>query len=156
MSNHGFVKTKKFMTVEKLDAMFEELDKRVFKGHLKWEINDGVTYKLTYQSNGGVWATRYFWLETRRTLETAHRSDSSISWWICSAVQNEVALLFEGTISDEGVWERWRGAVGKYDTFEKYKDLRYNHLSKSARAQIESLLNMELPAELRSAARLIC
>lgn len=151
MSNHGFVKTKKFMSVEKLDALFEELDKRIFKGHLHWELSVDETFGVSYRTDGHIWALRYFWLDTRRTLETRHSCSNLVSWWICSAVQNEAALLFDGTISDEGVWEKWKGEVGKYDTFDKYKSLRFGHLSKKRRAQLEPMLDSELPPELRIA-----
>lgn len=153
MSNHGFVKTRKPITAEKFEELIKDLDNRVFKGHLSpSRYPDGSGWLIAYRSQGKEWTYRLFWLATSRTLETRHSHGDMISWWMCAVIQNEVALQFNGIISDEGIDDKWGGEKGKFDTFQKYKKLQWAHLNRKKFKELEQMHDQLLPPELRAGA----
>lgn len=129
MANHGWVKTRKTMDREKILSMFEEMGSSIFKGGMIAEYNDQeqvFVVRLAY--GGNLWARKICWLETSRHFEIRHRSGSAFEWWIDTAILNEVAVRFNGTIGDDGVSDKWKGEAGKYNKFSDYLKLHLGHI----------------------------
>ena len=132
MANHGWVKTRKPMKPEQITAMVEELNQSLFKGNLQVEYHNCVgdksawgphTWLLKYMSGGQEWASRVFWLNTSRHFEMRHGGGGHFAWWIDSAIQNEVAIRFNGTLHDDGHGDTWKGEPGKYNKLTDYLKL---------------------------------
>jgi len=118
MSNHGFVKTRKFMSVEKIDQMLVELNQRVFRGNLQIERFDGNEWLVSYYSGGREYASRAFWLNTSRSWEIRHSGgNGDFAHWLDCVLTNEISVRFDGNITDEGISERWKGKPRKNDDF---------------------------------------
>lgn len=119
MANHGYVKTRKLMTPEKISELLAELNVSHFKGLLKFEYSNESGNPSAWGPH--VWLVRYigkgleneiirvFWLNTKRSFEIRHGGGSNFYWWIDSVIINEVALKFDGTISDDGCGDKWKG-----------------------------------------------
>lgn len=138
MANHGFVSTKQKLTKEKLKAALDDINQRRFGGKLKitggddpgWNGN-GTTFEVEFYSDKEGKHTysvhRLFWLASAHKIEHRHGPGSDFAWWIESTIANELALVFNGTISDEGVSEKWKGRRGWCPTFRSYQDMHVEH-----------------------------
>lgn len=157
MANHGFVKTKNPMTPTKIQAMLEVLNDSIFKRNLKIEYHLGTdtswgphNWMLSYYSDSIEWATRVCWLETKRKFEMRHGGGSNFAWWIDTTIINEVAVQFNGTISDEGGSNKWKGVPGKFNNFADYMDLMTKHIKNQETRKQFFLLDREfVPEEFR-------
>jgi hypothetical protein len=107
MANHGFVKTKKPMTPDAIQAILEELNVSTFKNGFKIERDDKF-WNLSYPSNERNYGYRSCWLETKRTFEMRHSGGASFIWWADSVILDTIARKFDGTISDEGHSNKWK------------------------------------------------
>lgn len=140
MANHGFCKTRKVMKPEDITVMFADMNARLFKGNLQVEYHIGDEHSwgphvwvLEYISpeDQQKYASRVCWLNTRRSFEIRHGGGGDFDWWLDSAVLNEVAVRYNGTISDEGISDKWNGEPNKYDTFKSYVYRRYEHVTEA-------------------------
>jgi len=137
MSNHGFVKTKKFMSAERISQMLDELNESHFKGILGYDYHESTadepgwgphTWLLKYVGSDWEWyrhndSLRVCWLNTRRSFEMRHGGGGGhFVWWIDSVVLNEVAVRFNGIISDEGISDKWPGDADYARTYQDYED----------------------------------
>lgn len=137
MANHGYVKTRKVMTVEAINQLLDELNKNHFKNGLKIEYHKGDEHSwgphvwmLTYPSkdHDGDWGSRVCWLNTSRSFEMRHGGGSDFIWWIDSLILATLADRFNGKVSDDGVGGSWPGEAQNIDTFKKYNDRRLAHV----------------------------
>lgn len=74
-------------------------------------------------------------------------------WWVQNVIHNELAVLYNGWISDEGVSEKWRGTPNKYPTFDSYLTARHAHLPLASRLlveQMDKLARRDTPKEVRA------
>ena len=169
MANHGFVKTRKHMTPEKITLLLETINQAHFKGNLKIEYYHATgkdlksawgphTWVITYISpiDHQEYAGRVCWLNTRRSFEMRHGGGSDFAWWFDQMVINEVALQFEGMISDDGVGGKWKGKKGHYNSLIRFikRMWHYKEGDESPRNQekltfIERELQEIVPPELR-------
>lgn len=150
MANHGFVKTKKHMKPEAITALLDELNESHFKGNLKIEYHladEGDTsvygphcWLLKYESNDQVYAKRVCWLNNRQSWEIRHGGGGDFAWWIDSTITNEVACQFNGTISDGGHGDRWKGEPNKYPEFLDY--LKMKHHQDQSEDHIRAMMQM--------------
>ena len=130
MANHAKVTTKKRMSPTAVTCVLRSLSERVFQGLIsvsytktpggKHHYGEHL-WSLNFVGNGGdVWMPeRYCWLNSTRQLEIRH-SAGDFSWWLDCVVENEIAVVFDGMISDDGVSERWPGEPNKYDDLHAY------------------------------------
>lgn len=133
MANHGYVKTANKMTVGSISEMLLELNTRllheklVFKYQRRrqlkqairdvtWETALGCWY-IQYVSEGMVYAERTFWLMTPNMFELQHGGGFNFAWWIDSLIINEVAVLFNGKVTDDGLSGQLAHAPGMYDLY---------------------------------------
>ena len=159
MANHGWTKTRKLMKPEQITALIEDLNKRLFKGNLKVEYHKSTksepgwgphTWLLSYETGGLEWARRVCWLETGRHFEMRHGGGGHFAWWIDSAILNEIAVKFNGTIGDDGISDKWKGVPDKYNELSVYLDLVTAHCKPENKKLILQYEQELIPPEFRN------
>jgi hypothetical protein len=162
MSNHGYVTSRKHLSPERVRKVFGVLNERIFRNRLRVDYNYSPepdtsawgqhVWELTIPRSPGEppYAQRICWLASRRKFEIRH-GGTDFAWWLGSAVINEIALAFDGTISDDGVTERWKGEPNKYDKFTEYADAMIArslvHANEAEREFLRSLRHHDAPPE---------
>lgn len=121
MANHGFVTTRRKLTWEKVDADIREINERRFDNILSIEVEkerkkNAIHYY--FLAPAGMHEFGFsIWLVSPHKLEFRH-PHSQWGWWAQVLVYTEeLAAKYNGTISDEGVEEKWKGDPKKYPTF---------------------------------------
>ena len=133
MANHGFITTRKNLTIDHLMAMINEINLVRFKGKLSVSLRDSVAIIALSESET---MEIPFWLASKRKIETRHSFNGDMGWWVSSVFTNEIALKIGGTISDEGVSEKWKGSPDQYPTLKSWLDSIYRtRLSKAMALQ---------------------
>lgn len=127
MANHGFLTSRKTFKPDRVFECLNEINQRRFKG----------TLIISYDKKGssvdsGLWNIAYskskhsesfnIWIVNKNKLETRHTQRSDFMWWVKWVLWDELAFSFNGTISDEGIEEKWKGQPNKYPTFSDYID----------------------------------
>ena len=124
------------MMPEQITAILEEMNKTLFKGNLKIEYANCVgddsawgphTWILRYVSDNREWASRVCWLNASKHFEMRHGGGSNFSWWIDGAVLNEVAVRFNGNISDDGAEGELKGVPNKFDSLYEFLERMHQH-----------------------------
>jgi hypothetical protein len=126
MANHGFVKTKKFMDGENVHELLTHLNETIFKNVLKIEQED--LFWAVECKDETIFGYRKFWLNTKRTLELRHSGADEFFQWVGVVILNEIAVKFNGKISDEGCEESWEGKPNKYPEFINWVEALYLRL----------------------------
>lgn len=131
MSNHGYVKTKKPMTYIAVSKLFDSMNKDYFHNKLVIDHTRGGwgkhSWLVKYISDGKEYASRVMWLNNRNSFEMRHGGGSDFAWWIDSAILNEVACSFQGSVTDDGVGGRIPKKAGKYKDFWEFKEKMHSH-----------------------------
>ena len=131
MANHGFVKSKKTISPEQIDEMLERINHSHFKGNLVVTNSDNESWNVEYISNGQKYASRYFWLKTKRTVEISHGGGGGdFAWWLDNTIINELALMCDGTISDDGISDKWKGEQNYHPTYISFLKMMKEHVEK--------------------------
>jgi hypothetical protein len=133
MANHGYVTTRCHITVPRMQTVLENLNERVFRYRLRieyvhsldeaawgehcWELTIPRPYEPDFP-----YARRFCWLTSKRKFEIRH-GGTNFAFWLGSVVSNEVAVAFDGTITDDGGSGRWKGVPNKYDRYNDYLDM---------------------------------
>jgi len=159
MANHGYVKTRKMMSVEKINQLLDELNQANFKGNLKIEYHKGDEHSwgphvwmLEYpcEDKKSNWGTRVCWLNTARSFEMRHGGGGDFIWWIDSLILDTLAVKFNGRISDDGVSGSWPGEPEKLQTYEDYIERRFDHCKNPEMRKLCIDMALELtPPEFR-------
>lgn len=87
--------------------------------HAEWE-SGRPGWEIQYKGESNSFQ---IWLPTSRKVEIRHSHHAPVSdfmWWVDASITNEIALAFDGTISDEGVEERWKGEPDYCPHFKDY------------------------------------
>lgn len=141
MANHAYVKTKKKMLPEAITALINRLNDTVFKKVLKIECENyrgdshawgKYVWNVSYDIDGKEADGRIFWLNNSKSFEIRHGGGWDFIWWIDHVITNEVALIFDGIISDDGGSDDWKGEPNKYSSFEEYWKNIWGHRSDEA------------------------
>ena len=127
MANHGFVTTRKHLTVEKIDADIRRLAAHYFGPAAAAEGPedcDGMLASWWIYFNDDDNEGFSVWLMTKRKLEFRHPLGSyGLRRWGQQIFTEELAAKYEGRISDQG-WEGYeRPDVEKINTYRKWVDL---------------------------------
>ena len=162
MANHAQVTTKKKMTPEAVTALLERLNKDRFKSILKIEYSDcrnelqawgSHVWMLTtpHHPDGGDYGSRVCWLNTSRRFEIRHGGGAEFIWWIDNAITNEVALVFDGYIVDDGTGPDYKevGDPMRYLSFEDSFPCYNNSLREYSKQYLEDLQKF-IPEPFRS------
>ncbi len=128
MANHCYVKTKKKMTPELISGVLNNLNVNIFKNNLQIEyaIGDKNSWGphlwfVDYQSpiDNIKYAERVMWLKTSCHFELRHGGGGEFAWWMDHVITNQLALKFNGTITDDGLGDQEiEIKVGNYDLLE--------------------------------------
>ncbi len=157
MANHGYVKTKKPVLAASISQLLLDLNIKLFRGVLKITYsetdttggpNDKHTWLLLYRTRNIDWVRRVCWLQSPTQFEMRHGGGSRLAWWMDTAILNEVAVQFNGIISDDGHSDKSQGEPNKYNEFADYMDLMLQHVTDPAlRAEILKYEQMHIPEE---------
>lgn len=126
MANHGYVTTRKHLSVEKVDAAIREIVTKHFGDEItKIEAGPGeggdIKHSWWIEFCDDEYRGFSVWLMSQRKLEFRHPLGMGVERWAQHIMVEELALKFEGMISDEGVpGERWAPEVDKIGTFYKW------------------------------------
>jgi hypothetical protein len=177
MANHGFVTTRKKLTPEQVDQDIREIVLRRFGGNVEVEYNK-CSKNPPSKGSHNWWAhwemkakARFpkdvpdYMFEFAASIMSPHRLDfrhphADWAFWAQMAVQEELALKYDGTVSDEGVSERWKvtpKTIEKYQHYRVWVHHRWLNpalkLDASTKALREKWVDVELaytPEPLRS------
>jgi len=147
MANHGFVTVRTRLTPERVDKDIKEIVKRRLHDVLKVEgpdlFDDKKTYGWLLSVKGADDWQFSIWLSSPRKLEFRHPRGDWLWWAQVLVMTEELAVKYNGIVSDEGVSEKWKGDPAKYPTFESWLDARYP-ASDDWKGAVEELKKMEL------------
>jgi hypothetical protein len=121
MANHGYVSTNRRLTGDKLHGLLQEINRDRFDGKLKITREEhGWDGKPTFEVEIADGLGRLFWLTSPGKIEHRHGPGGDFFWWVEFTIANELALRLKGTLSDEGVDNKWKGEPGWCPTFRSY------------------------------------
>ena len=158
MSNHGYVKTKEFMSAKKILTLLHNLNQKHFKGNLQIEmfeppkINQLAWWELIYTGDDGKqYGYRQCWLNTQKSFEIRHGGGGDFVWWIDCVISNEVAAQFNGIITDDGCEDKIKGELPyKYASLNEFVNMMWNHVPKWYRSLFMRIMRKNFPPEFRS------
>ena len=142
MANYGYVKSRKTIKPEQVSAMLESINQSKFKGNLTVEYHKATpensgwgehTWVVKYSSNEDKqeYARRVCWLETKRSFGISHGGGGGdFAWWLDFTISNEVALLCDGNITDDGDggYNKTKGKPDYYPTFIDFIKMMKGHV----------------------------
>lgn len=161
MANHAYVTTKKKMTPALITEMLNRLNQERFRGILKIEYSDETGNKSAWGPHvwlikigeNGEFGSRVCWLNTGRKFEIRHGGGGDFIWWVDISICNEIAVLFNGKISDDGGDGKWDGAPNKYKTWADHF-ARIHKLAlerhKDTLPFFKQMFNEEVPPEFQN------
>jgi hypothetical protein len=126
--------TRKQLTPDKVDRDIKEIVERrlgsivevTFETYTKEPVRGDYWAGWRFSPKEGTVKEGYrfefgAWLNSRRKMEFRH-PHGDWSWWAQMIIQDELALKYDGTISDEGVSERWKVTPDKIKKYFHYRD----------------------------------
>lgn len=117
MANHGFVTTKRTIDSNRITTILNDLSVNKFNNLVTVKYDDNywqiIPISVKYGSAISIWKT------SRRKLEARH-APGDFMRWVFAVALNEIALEYDGIISDEGISDRWKGEANLYPTFLSY------------------------------------
>lgn len=155
MANFGYVKSRKKIDPVRLNTMLEQLNQARFHGNLviDYSGDDNPSWNIRYVSSHDhkEYASRYCWLGTSRTFSMRHGGGGTFAWWVDQTIINEVALLFNGTITDdaEGPKRRYQGEQDYYPVYRDFFNMMNNHLPPTSLMAVYALECAHTPYEHR-------
>lgn len=143
MANHGFVNLPLTITVEELHAALDEINKKRFKGLLRVEYDEpSKTFEVIVGKGKKFEEHRLIFLRddydfskdskwepqgSATRIEIRHGGGSRFIWWIDCVITNELAIKFNGYITDEGTGDEViKSRPGLWPTFRTYLEEFYN------------------------------
>lgn len=177
MANHGFVTTRRILTPEAVNEDIREIVARRLKDEVTIEFRtlSALPKKTAHEGyeSWDIWALWHFepkksptikepwhygfeaWQMSHRKLEFRH-PHGEWAWWAQMIIQEELAYKYDGTVSDEGVEERWKITPQILRKYQHYRDWvtkrwpRQTVAQKAARAVMARIELMYVPEPLRS------
>ena len=131
MANHGYVKTKQVMAPEATTSLIKKLNDTVFHNCLKIEYVEGgkpgdwgkhIWFITALMDDGSEIGHRVCWLNNSKSFEMRHGGGGNFIWWIDQYISNEIALQFNGTISDDGCGDKEK-PKNKFHKWRKYNKI---------------------------------
>ncbi len=133
MSNKCELRPRRKMSREKIDAIFEELNKTTFKGILRIEYHKTTkdepgwgdhTWNVSFVENGRNYGNRIFYLNGQREFHGVHGGGADFCYWITFVVMHTVGKAFNGMPMEDFDGKRNRANPDKYPTFEAYQNAK--------------------------------
>jgi hypothetical protein len=127
MANHGYVRFSKPITADEADKSIRAIVNSIFGGLLV------VTGPHEFKDGGHGWEvdcpnTDYefeVWLSKPTLFEFRHPLMGQWNWWAQLVVQESLARVCGGEITDEGVEGSWKPALEKHRTFKAWLERLY-------------------------------
>lgn len=148
MSAHCYIKIEKCLIAQEIERDLKEIIHRRFKDLLRLEChineNEVCDWDVRYDD------THRFpvCLKTNGKLEFTH-PDDAWSYWAQSVVEDELAIKYNGKMSDEEYpQQELRPAPEIHENFTRYLEAATHHSSQWKKAIIAIELS-HLPAELK-------
>ena len=113
MANHGRVHTLKHLTQEKVQKALEEINQEFFFGLMiiepsSFAVSNEPCWTLTFSDiSNPAFNYRQCWISSKRVFEMRHGGGPSFLYWVDSLVQDEIAKMFGGKVSDDGLCGRF-------------------------------------------------
>ncbi len=134
MANHGFVTTKLNLNDLKLETAITNFVQHTWQDKVKIEINTFNNTNKTEKEFAIYLNDQLYpqfqhgfvliWLNSKRKIEFRPQGCGDISFYIYYRIQEHLAQLFNGIISDEGISDKWTPQF-KYHNFESYMKNRF-------------------------------
>lgn len=128
MSNHGWVKSKQKLDPNQIDKDLAELNERYF--HNQINIQPDIRRWTLTCPNLPVHPHDYImlWFNTKnmKSIEFRH-PHSEFMYWVSCVIRHALAAKYNGVITDESDNEKEHPDLEKYDTLEKWVEMRYSH-----------------------------
>lgn len=154
MANHGFITSKKNFNAEQIRKDLDEINQRRFKGLLKIENSQWGTkgsWFISYKSDDQEHPHGFnIWITSLRKIE--HRHTHGWAYYVEIVFSEELAAKYNGTISDEGISDKWKANPLKYPSYGAWLMVLYGHAKKINPKMFRSVYQMEwklAPKELR-------
>jgi len=153
MANHGFVTFKQNVDPAKISALLERLNHEVFKDILKIKFSDNCgpecwgkqVWEISAVYNDQTYGERICWMASPKKFEIRHGGGGDFIWWIDCKITNEIALEFNGTITDEGVDHK---IEAKKDWCPTWKDYVKKLYSKLPEKLLELMFDKDIVPEI--------
>lgn len=129
------------MKAAEIEKIVQDINQKYLGGLFDLIVRGEDNWELAYDDDYSL--ARGFWLNNPRNFEIRHGGGREIMHWIDFHIRNEVALYYDGNISDDGCPGAEKGTPGKYPTFKDWCKM-YSHWQLSYKVGIE-----KLPDELK-------
>lgn len=147
MANNGYISFKKNLTSKQIDNDLRAIITKRFGSDLVVESNCDDSDEFWY------WTVKPFNNNENPLLEFSveqiskrkfsfHHPKNKFAFWVQTLIQDELALLYNGTISDEGVSEKWKVIKVEHESFVSF--LKEEALFCSDPVFFEKIYKMEL------------
>lgn len=149
MANHGYVTTRKHLLADLINLDLMEINERVFKNKLTL-TRDATNYWTFEYPNppDGRYYSFPVQLTNKNKLEFRHQM-GDWNFWAQNQVAEELALKYNGLISDDGVSEKWK-AENKTPHYKDWvKRSWYRMAPKPVAFAMTKLQLKSVPKELR-------
>ncbi len=87
--------------------------------------------------------------ESHRKLSIKHPLQFGFWQYVMSVILNELGVLTDATLSDQGIEERWQPVHNKYKSYKDYVNKMTNHYSKDLKEMEVKLYMDHCPEEMR-------
>lgn len=144
MANHAFVTTKKWLKADRVEEDLKEILARRFNNKIPYK-RDGDTFEIGFRYPWNF----PMWVENVHKLEFRHQPPDWC-WWVEIVIANELALKYNGIISDEGVDEKWAGVANKYPKYDDWLDAKHTSMPRVFKWFFKNMQKyVEVPKEVK-------
>jgi len=148
MGNHAFVKKTKGMTPAGITQLLNDLNQSRFYGKLSITMEGENCWIIDLVEKGHEFVHLRCYIENKN-FEMCHYHHGSLGWWVDNTIVNEVALKFDGTISDDAGPETWKGRRGFRKTFREHMEAEIKSYGKYGSKMMFRLGMRSVPKEFR-------
>lgn len=126
MGNLTFVTTRKKIDPDKITEVLNDMNESYFQNKLIIDFNgdDKTAWIITYNDNyvrGCMW-------NRKKKISMKHGTGGYFYYWIHCVAMNQLALAFNGKLSDEGIDGSWEPEENYCRTFDAFLDTMYAHI----------------------------
>lgn len=140
MGNIAYVTTKKHVKSYDVFSLLEKINEKRFGG--KMVITQGAKFAWDI-SHPDIIDSLWFHRDSAKKIACKHPHDPWMRY-VFIVYQEELGLLTEGIMSDEGVSERWSPNPNKYPNYKSWISLLYSRTEKMFPAHFENIVREEL------------
>lgn len=125
MANYGFLTTRYKLTADRVHADILDIVRIRFRDLLQVQRRDFNKRETLWGVQPKRAVRDAYMYEFEARLLTPHKMQfrhppNQWAFWAQVVITNDLALRYNGLISDEGVCEKWRGKPGVYPTYRSW------------------------------------